>query len=192
MIASYNRRQTILGCINLIAGLLALAAAAVFFYGVASFVLSRFGVDNAKPISIAFSAAALLIVFISGIHLQRKGKGNYGYQDGDLMPKWEMVSGGSFAVDFYRNRITAPAHALNQLFLCAPLQLIKGIGRLRSRLNPDRALEQRLVALLADINAKDKWETLDDYPQQIQELQYLIRMEKIQFSPRTGKLRSKK
>ena len=192
MITQFNRRQKVLATLNFLATALALGLAALFFYGVARFVLTSFDVGNSKLISVIIALGAIAIIFVSGINLQRKGKGNYGYQDSGLMPGWETIdSGGSFMMAFYSNRVTAPAHAFSQIFLCAPLQLIRGIGRLRSQLEPDFALEQRLVALLAEIDSKDKWQTLGDYRDQSEELQCLIRMDKIQFSPRTGKIRSK-
>lgn len=192
MISNYNRNQLLLGALNLLAAAIATALAGLFFYAVAWFVLTSFRVEQYHFISLAFAAGGLLVVFVSGFNLLRKGKGNYGYHESDLMPQWEMVSGGSYMVDYYRNRITAPAHALNQIFLCAPLQLSKGVGRFRSLVTHDQALEIRLEALLAEIEQKDKWETLDDYPGQVSDLGYLIRMDKIQFSPRTGKIRSLK
>ena len=88
MIGKFNRTQTILGVVNLLAGLLALTLAAGFFYFVSQFVLTRFSVSHPRPISLAVAASALLAIIATGISLQRRGQGNYGYQDSGMMPDW--------------------------------------------------------------------------------------------------------
>ena len=175
MIAKFNRKQTIVGFCNLVAGLMATAAAAAFFYFVARFVLINFSIPNGQPISIGFAIGGLLVVFVSGLRLQCRGEGNYGYQDSDLMPRWEGETAGSVAVDYYRNRVTAPAHALTQLFLCAPLQLLKAVSRFSSLIKASPGLDDRLVSVLAEINQQDKWQSVSDYPEKSAELQYLIK-----------------
>ena len=85
--------------------------------------------------------------------------------------------------------VTAPAYFLSQLFLAAPMQVMRGISRIQSRIPESPQLELGLVSLLQEVNANPSWHPLRTYTNRAEEIGYLIRMEKIQFSPRKGTVR---
>ena len=105
---------------------------------------------------------------------------------------FDMVSGGAYMMNRYGNRVTAPAFMLSQMFLAAPLQAHKAYAALKMRIPTDPMLEGRLVELLTEMQRKAKWEDVRVYEAQALELGYLIRMEKVDYSPKKGRVRASK
>lgn len=89
------------------------------------------------------------------------------------------------------NRVAGIAYILSQIFLSGPLQLLRGINRLRDLIPLSEELEEKLAATLSEIQTRNKWESPEDYPEQVREVFLLNRMELIDFSPTKMKFRAK-
>jgi hypothetical protein len=66
---------------------------------------------------------------------------------------------------------------------------MEGITRLRSRIEESHGLETQLTSVFDQINATQKWHPLATYNHCANEVGYLIRMGKVQFSPNKGTVR---
>lgn len=94
-------------------------------------------------------------------------------------------------VDHYADRVTAPAYALGQLFLAAPLMLLRAGTLLASRVPDGAELEARLPAALAELRVAHRWQFLAECPQWRDEILYLARMGLIDFAGNKGQPRIK-
>ncbi len=90
----------------------------------------------------------------------------------------------------YANRVTGPSYMLSQIFLAGPIQLMKAIGRFRSLIPYSDTLKARIQRQLEKIETAKKWQDLSEYRDNALETLYLIRMNKVQYSPRKIRIRS--
>jgi uncharacterized membrane protein len=189
MIEAFNRRQTLLAVLNFALGGIAAVLAFLFFRIAAGMTLQWFGVSwsSEKPVWIA--VACVVLVVILGILEHRRGGGHRDYHETDLFPGFDRSTGSGYWANARVQEVTAPAYFLSQIFLAAPLQVLRGLERLHSRLPGTRDLEERLTTLLETVNANPSWHPLRGYGDRAGEIGYLIRMEKVQFSPRKGSVR---
>ena len=188
MISAFNRRQTFRAIVAVILCLLAYA------FGFGFFSLGYFMVGFLTEFSFPYDwlvipGGILVVVTACGIWQARSGSGHYGYQDSDLRWDVPVETPGGAVVDFYAHRVTAPAHAATQILLAGPLQAIKAVALIRSRIPESAGLELKLEAARSAVAAKGGWHSLADHAEIMQEIAYLIRMEKVEFSPRGGRIK---
>lgn len=189
MIEAFNRRQTLLAVLNFALGGVAAVLAFVFFWIAAGMILQWFGVSWSSEAPIWIALACVVLVVILGILEHRRGGGHSDYHETDLFPGFDRSTGSGYWANSRVQEVTAPAYFLSQIFLAAPLQVLQGLDRLHSRLPGTRDLEERLASLLETVNANPSWHPLRGYGDRAEEIGYLIRMEKVQFSPRKGTVR---
>jgi hypothetical protein len=94
-------------------------------------------------------------------------------------------------VDFYAHRVTGPAYILSQVFLAGPLLLFRAATLVKSLLPSGGDLEERLGSTLGLIRSANKWQSLNDYPNNKTEILYLAQMGLIDFSAHKGTPRFK-
>ena len=92
-------------------------------------------------------------------------------------------------MDLYGSRITGPAYLLTQLFLAAPLQICRGISRLRGLVAEEPGLDAELSGLLGKIREEGKWHSTRVYAGKDRLLAILVQMGEVLFSPRKGSIR---
>lgn len=189
MIAAFNRRQTLLALLNFLVGAMAAIAAWFFFRFAAFMALEGFGVSSSPDLPVWIAWACLSLVMVFGILEHRRGGGHADFHETDLYPGFDLSSGSGYWANVRVQEVTAPAYFLSQIFLAAPLQILRGMDRLRSRLPESLDLQQRLASLLETVNANPAWHPLQTYADRSEEIGCLVRMEKIQFSPRKGTVR---
>lgn len=189
MITAFNRRQTLLALLNFLTGAAAAVAAFLFFRFAAVMAIKGFGFSSPPDLPVWIAWTCLILVFVFGILEHRRGGGHAEFHETDLYPGFDLSSGSGYWANVRVQEVTAPAYFLSQIFLAAPLQILRGIGRLRSRLPESLDLEQRLASLLETVNANPAWHPLRIYTDRAEEIGCLVRMEKIQFSPRKGSVR---
>lgn len=189
MIEAFNRRQTLLAVLNFFLGGIAAILAFVFFWIAAGMILRWFEVSRFSEAPVWIALACVFLVVILGILEHRRGGGHSDYHETDLFPGFDRTTGSGYWANTRVQEVTAPAYFLSQLFLAAPLQVLHGMERLRSRLPATMELEQHLTSLLETVNANSSWHPLRGYGDRAEEIGYLIRMEKVQFSPRKGTVR---
>lgn len=87
--------------------------------------------------------------------------------------------------------MTGLAYVLSQALLAGPLLLLRSLHRLRNLVPEEAGLEQKLVHLLAMLQAANKWQGPSDYPGLEREVLLLNFMKKIDFSRHNGNVRFK-
>lgn len=189
MIAAYNRRQTLLAAGNFCLSLLATIVTFAFFFFGSKMTAKNFEVDLPSYFPGVLAISAVTFIMVYGIFEFRRGAGHSAFHESDLYPGFDLSFGSGYLANYRIQQVTAPAYFLSQFFLAAPLQLMEGITRLRSRIEDSHGLETQLASVLGQINATPKWHPLATYHQCATEVGYLIRMGKVQFSPNKGTVR---
>lgn len=189
MIAAFNRRQALLAALNGFLGVAAAAATFVFFHLATTMISRGFGFDGPPGLALGVAAACLVFVTIFGVFEFRRGGGHCGYHESDLYPGFDLSTGSGHFANYRVQQVTAPAYLLSQVFLAAPMQLMRALERLCSRIPESADLEQRLGSLLREVNATPKWHPLRTYAARSREIAHLIRMDQVQFSPNKGMVR---
>lgn len=187
MIASFNRRQTLLAAGHFLLSLLAVVVTYRFFLYAADEVLELlkvlpfyFAPSASLPHWIAIGCTSIVIVY--GIWYGVRGGGHFDFHQSDLYlaPDYSNIGYTDF------RSIGTLAHLLSQIFLAAPLQTLTGIACLKSRLPEDPELEHLLSTLLSRVEGTRKWHPTTVYTGHTTELGYLVRMGKVLFSPSKG------
>jgi hypothetical protein len=106
----------------------------------------------------------LLLVTIAGYVAWKKRGGFASYYDSGLFVELDVDSGGARAVEYYADRVAAPAYALSQCFMAGPLWLLRAWAHWRNRLAPRPGLNEQLSETLTRLRAANKWQGLRDYP----------------------------
>lgn len=190
MIAEFNRRQALLACLNLFLGTIASVLVFAFFLLAATMVFRWIGTKPHPDLPAGIALACVVLVFVFGILEHRRGGGHREFHESDLYPGFDLSTGSGYWANAQVQEVTAPAYLVSQVCLAAPLQFLRAISRLQSRLPDSPDLEQRLASLLEIVNRTSGWHPIRHYDDRAEEIGYLIRMEKIQFSPRKGTVRS--
>lgn len=190
MIAEFNRRQTLLACVNVALGGIAAVFSFAFFLLAATMVFRWIGSKPHPGLPVWSALACVVLVFVLGVIEHRRGGGHLGPHESDLYPGFDLSTGSGYWANARVQEVTAPAYLVSQVCLAAPLQCLRAISRLRSRLPVSPDLERRLTSLLDSVNATAGWHPVRHYADQSEEIGHLIRMEKVQFSPRKGMVRS--
>lgn len=186
MIRRFNYTQIALGVLNLFAATLASAIIVLAFFHSTRFALEFLPIAAPPETPAIIASAALAVVFITGLRRGRNQSALDTPQHPDHSLNLEPITGGSAFIHAEASKIVAPAIILVQVFLSAPLQLLEGIDRFRSLLRYSSQLETDLHQLLSEVNAKKKWHPVKNYAGREQQLACLIRMNRIDFSPRKG------
>ena len=189
MIAAYNRRQTLLAVGNFLLSFLATVVTGAFFFVGTKMTAMNFGVDLSPNFPGWLAIGAVTFILIYGIIQFRRGAGHSAFHETDLYPGFDLSFTSGYLANYRIQQVTAPAYFLSQFFLAAPLQLMEGITRLRSRIEESHGLETELTSVLDRVNATQKWHPLSLYTHCATEVGYLIRMGKVQFSPNKGTVR---
>ena len=189
MIRRYNIGQAFAAAGNIALSLIGYVAAYAFFYFGVNFAGDSLLRDYDPNWGHAAAAGALIALTIGGVLRARRGDGHYGYEGAGVYHDLDPVSGGAVAVDYYAHRVTAPAYVLSQLFLAGPLRFMRALQNLRNRIAPEHGLEGRLTSLLHDIRAREKWHDVRDYDERRREVAILVRMDKVEFSARKGRIK---
>jgi len=130
------------------------------------------------------------VLTTSGWRRWRSGQGSYGPADSLGFFDFNEDHAGAWFVQNRAARITGPAWLLSQMFLAGPLQALKGASLLRARLPDDVTTELRLKDLLESIRSKGSWHAVDTWAGREEDISSLIRLGKLEFSSRTGRLRA--
>lgn len=175
--------------LNFAAAVFAGVATYAFFLISASVIVKNFA--SAAPPDLPFwvASACLVCVVAVGIVEFRRGAEHSEFHETDLYPGFDLASGSGYRANRWVQPVSATSFVLSQFFLAAPLQLMKGIERLRSRIPETAGLETELAALLAQIESNPKWHPMRPYADRSEALGYLVRMEKVLFSPNKGRVR---
>lgn len=190
MIENYNRRQRLLAALAAVLSVVALVGTLLFFFVGSWFALYNLRIENRLWIATGIAIAVTLVAFWAGWRRGEAGKGHYGFHESGLHARLDPVSGGAFMTNLYTNRVTAPTFLLGQLFLAAPLQARKAFHQWCTRIPEEPGLESQLEAFLREIQAKGSWHDLATYDNRMLELGYLVRMERVEISPRKGRIRA--
>lgn len=186
MIRRYNRHQILLAVISLLGSAVTYGLGWLFFRYVPGFAAGLFGLPWSAGTGTGFAIGALLLVTWSGYRTWRAGGGLHGYHESAFYHDLEPVSGGTHFVDFYAHRITAPAHILSQTFLAGPLWLLRAGTLWQSRIPEGIVLERKLGETLAMLREIHKWQPMTEHSDHYEEILYLARMGKIDFSAVKG------
>ena len=192
MIESYNRNQSIKCVLSTFASIAAFAATLAFFYWMPYYVMYNLSIGDRALYAWGFAIFGLLAVAICGYHRWTSGRGHYGFQDSGMLLQLDPVSSGAFVTTIMANRVTTPVYILGQWFLAAPLQLLRAKQCLDDRIPSEHGIESRLNTLLAEVQNVGKWHEIKLYQERLQDLSYLVKMEKVEFSPSKGRVRATK
>lgn len=186
MIHRYNRKQVLLAVLSLLGSSLAYGCAWLFFRHVPGFAAGFYGVRWSSGTEIWIAICCLVVVTFSGYRSWKSGGGLQGYHESALYHELDLVSGGSVMVDLYAHRVTGIAHLLSQIFLAGPLWLFRAGTLWSSRIPAESGLEQRLGNTLSILREINKWQQITEHPDHFEEILYLARMRKIDFSAIKG------
>ena len=186
MIRYYNRRQILLAVVSLLGSAVSYGCGWLFFRWVPAFAAGMFGLRVSAGTATWIAIACLLIVTASGYRAWKSGGGLQGYHESAFYHNMELVSGGSAMVDLYAHRITGSAHILSQIFMAGPLWLLRAGTLWKSRIPNKPGLENRLGETLSMLRQIHKWQPITEHPEHFDEILYLARMRKIDFSTAKG------
>lgn len=186
MIARHNRKQLLFALLALSGSAIAYLCAWLFFRWVPPFAAGNFGLRVSSGTAEWIAVACLVAVTVSGYRVWKSGGGLQGYHESALYHEMDLGSGGSVMVDLYAHRITGSAHILSQLFLAGPLWLLRAGTLWAGRIPNEPGLERRLGETLSMLRAVHKWQPITDHPDRHEEILYLARMGKIDFSAVKG------
>jgi hypothetical protein len=191
MIRRYNQMQTIKAIFFLIGGVCCCGLAFLFFRYLPVFVAWQFGHSLPASVAVGIGLLGLAAAWFSGYRTWKAKGGLFGYHESGLYHDLGEDSAGATVVDFYAHRVTGPAYMLGQIFMAGPQGILNSLTLLRSRITRSDALETRLETTLATLQAANKWQGLNDYPEWRSEILYLAQMGLIDFSGRNGNPRFK-
>lgn len=186
MIRSYNLRQILLAVFSLLGSAVSYGCAWLFFRWVPSFAAGSFGLRIPPEAAMWIAIACLLVITATGYRVWKSGGGLQGYHESALYHDMDLVSGGSVIVDLYAHRITGSAHILSQIFMAGPLWLLRAGTLWTSRIPNEPGLENRLGGTLSMLRQIRKWQAITEHPEHSEEILYLARMGKIDFSTAKG------
>jgi hypothetical protein len=161
MVEKHNTKQLLL------AALYALMGLGVYFagYWLLRFIFwfGRLGLSSTVVHGIIFGFMSL--VTVAGYVAWKKRGGFASYYDSGLFVELDVDSGGARAVEYYADRVVAPAYVLSQFFMAGPLWLLRACAHWRNRLTPHPGLNEQLSGMLARLRTANKWQGLRDYPE---------------------------
>jgi hypothetical protein len=185
LIPAFNSRQIALAIWNFCLSAVSFAICYGFFYFAAYWLISQFRVSSLAGREPLFAVGLVILTAFLGWLRAREDKGLYGFHESGVFLNADPTTGVGYLAQRDIQRVTGPAYVLSQIFLAGSLQLLRGLTRLRDLLPPSEELEASLVATLAEIRRRNKWEGSEDYPQQVREVFLLNRM-KMKFRAKSN------
>jgi hypothetical protein len=191
MISAYNRSKIIRGLLCVVGSLVCYVLAWLFFRYASSWVLGSFRVSISWATWIA--VAVLIGITVSGYSTWKHGQGFQSYVETSLFHDLagSADTAGAYVVDHYARQVTGPAYVLSQIFLGGPLFLLRGITHFKQLLPNEAGLEQKLHHTLGILRQANKWQSINEYPEQRREILMLAQMGRIDFSAHKGTPRFK-
>jgi len=186
MIRRYNFHQILRAVFFLFGGLLCYFLAYLFFRHIPVYIGHSFGYPLSSGAAKGVTAFALSVINLGGYRTWQAGGGLRGYHESALYHDLGEETGGAVGVGFYAHRITGTAHILSQIFLAGPLGLLNTCTALRSLIPPSQQLEGKLQDALETLQVANKWQPITDHSDITEEILYLARMGKIDFSAAKG------
>lgn len=186
LIRKHNSRQTRRALFAIIFSILGTAAAFFFFKYFAKVIAWELFDSKSKIIPLLAGIGAVALIYWEGFRRTKNGQGLDEFAESPLYLGLDWSNGGAMLVEMEVARVTGPAYALVQLFLCGPLQLLKCRAYLASRIEPHAGLAQNLQHLLDRIVQNGKWHRVETYHAEYPELRQLVSMELVDFSARKG------
>lgn len=190
MIAKYNAGLILRALLAVVLSIISYIITIAFFYFAFSYVSKQFDLEITKLVILLATSGCVIFITVTGLIRWRAGIGHDGYESMDPFSGIDHVSGSSMVVAHYAGRVTGPAHVISQIALAGPIQLMKVITSIRSIVPRDAKLEAELRSVLDDLRSFGKWRSIGNYAGKEKEISLLVRMELIDFSPRTGKLKA--
>jgi hypothetical protein len=160
MIERHNTKQLLLAVLYALMGMVVYVTG----YWLLRFLFWFGGLGLGWTIVHLIIGAFLLLVTIAGYVAWKKRGGFASYYDSGLFVELDVDSGGARAVEYYADRVAAPAYALSQFFMAGPLWLLRAWAHWRNRLVSRPGLNEQLTDTLARLRAANKWQGLRDYP----------------------------
>ena len=191
MISRFNVIQALRAFLALFLGLGAMAFTAVLTWGLLRAVLDRWNLERFEMWAPYGTAAVLVIVFYTGWDRWRRGFGQAEFSESFFAESFDNSVGGGMHANLALADDRIIGYVVTAIALAAPLQLLKTYDLVRSLIPNHAALELSLKRLLGTIESMGRWHAITDYTGQEREIMYLVRMGKIDFSPRRGSLRAK-
>lgn len=190
MIKKFNREQLIYGCLRGLLSLALFVVVYVFFSYIASLFAENFELNISSKVIVAIASACVLGIAASGFHRWKNGQGHFTIAEA-LIPDnthTSLLNWHTYQKDLTSN--ATATYLLTTLFLAAPIQALKAYDHFQSIIPLDSALEDRMLALLAHLKQLNKWQNFTDHPGKERELIFLIKMDKVQYSPTKGAIKA--
>lgn len=190
MIKKFNREQIIFGCLRGVLSFVLFVFTYTFFSYIASLFTKNFELDIPSEIIVALASACVLGVAISGFFRWKNGQGHFTMAESSIPDNRDtsLLSWHTTQKDLTSNATVT--YLLTTLFLAAPIQLLKAYDHFQSRISLDDALEERMLDLLSQLQAINKWQDFNTHPGVERELIFLIKMGKVQYSPTKGTIKA--
>jgi hypothetical protein len=125
-------------------------------------------------------------VFWTGWDLWRRGFGQQDFLDSEFSAGFDRSTASGCWANYQTADARGASYLMSQVALAAPIQLLKGFDLLRSRIEIQPGLNAELEVLLEMIRRRKAWHPISEYGQRSIHVAYLIRMGKVDFSPRKG------
>lgn len=192
MITRYNRSQLMFAVVCLIGGSFCFFLAYLFFRYVPGFISKQFGYPLSPTMAQLGAGLGLLAVAVSGYRTWKNKGGLQSYHESAFYHDLSAAdTGGAYFTEHYLQRVTGPAYVISQTFLAGPLWALKAWTLFASRIPNSKELEERLAKVLMTLKTADKWQSINDYPDDRTEVLYLAQMGLIDFSAHKGTPRIK-
>jgi len=184
MISRYNRSQFIIAFFAIIGGLFCSWLGFLFFRYIPAFALDGFGFEVSITTARLIGWGGLIVLFISGYSVWKKGGGLTPYGESALYfePIGRAETGGTYLVNRELGQVTGTSHALSQLFLAGPLLLFNAATRLVNLVPQSSQLEGRMKEVLEQARIANKWQRMDEYPGREEEIRYLTQVGAVDFA----------
>ncbi len=189
MVNKYNLLQWMRIVFSVVLSAVAFVITYAFFYFALEFVLNAFDLPGQNHV-LWIAGGLTGITAIAGFWHGLSGADQTSFMESDFFDELGSTGGGSYVQAEYAWNVGAPAYVISQIVLAGPLQLLKAWKRYRTLIPNNGRLEADLKALLDEVRAIGRWHEISSYPGREQQVGYLIRMNKVEFSPRTGKLKA--
>ena len=186
MISRYNHCQTLKAVVMFAGGVLCCGLAFLFFRYLPVVVAWQLGRTLPVWVGNGIGILGLAAAWFSGYRVWKARGGLYGYHESGLYHDLGEDTSGAFIVDRYAHRVTAPAYVLGRIFMAGPVGILKARTLLASRIPGSPELEARLDDALVALRSAGKWQGLADYPGLKDEVLYLARMGRIDFTAHNG------
>lgn len=165
MIEKHNTKQMLMAALYVLLGLSAYFAGywlLRFFFWFFHFWLIHWNIGSWAMHGIIL--LFLLVATWSGYRMWKQRGGLASYYDSGLFVELDADTGGARTVEYYTDRVTAPAYAISQLLMAGPLCLLRARAHWLNRVQSRPGMNEILTDMLTRLRAVRKWQGLKDYP----------------------------